>query len=188
MTGKAADIQTQQQPSLIQTSDSLFKTSFISVALGGFFGALTRAALFFAFSDWISLILVNILGSFLIGLIMFLPQTDTENQKNRNGNLNKNKSRNQNKNKINFRLFFGTGFFGAFTTFSFFILLPFLTAAPAEDLISFISLEMNVEFVALFFAFALILTIIGIAAVFLGKKAAEFFIEIKTKKQGEDRK
>lgn len=174
MTNNASDI--QEQSSLIQPAGNLFKTALISVAIGGFLGAMARAALFFVFSDWISLILVNILGSFLIGFVMFLPQAAVENRnKNKTGNENKNR------NQINFKLFFGTGFLGAFTTFSFFILLPFLTATPDGNLALF---EMNFELIAIFFTFALILTAVGIAAVFAGKKAAET-IEIRNKGERE---
>lgn len=74
--------------------------TFIYVAIGGFFGAVSR----FGVSNFvkakypstfpISTFLVNLLGSFLLGLIFGLNLTDS------------------------LKLLLGTGFMGAFTTFS----------------------------------------------------------------------
>lgn len=75
-------------------------SSIILVALGGFFGAIAR----FGISNWvkreyspifpIATLIINLLGSFLLGLLIGNNLSNT------------------------WKLLFGTGFMGAFTTFS----------------------------------------------------------------------
>ena len=122
----------------------------ISVSIGGFFGAVVRAAAFMYFGDLVGLLSINIIGSFLIGFFLFLP-TVRENPEIKIGGF-----------KLNKPLLIGTGFFGAYTTFSFFILYPIMNIGKT-----------GLEFIIIFAAFVTLLTLIGIAAVFAGKITAE---------------
>ena len=122
----------------------------ISVSIGGFFGAVVRAAAFMYFGDLVGLLSVNIVGSFLIGFFLFLPAV-RQNPEITIGGF-----------KLNKPLLIGTGFFGAYTTFSFFIVYPIMNIEKT-----------GLKFIIIFAAFVTLLTLIGIAAVFAGKRTAE---------------
>ena len=133
----------------------------LSVSIGGFFGAVLRAITFMYSADLTALLSVNIIGSFLIGFFLFLPAVQS-NPEMKIGSLILSKP-----------LLIGTGFFGAFTTFSFFILYPITAMMILE--------KTGLEFIVIFAVFVTILTLIGIAAVFAGKIAAEKLFSIKSR-------
>ena len=140
--------------------------AIISVSIGGFFGSVFRATTFFFFTDFIALMIVNIVGSYLIGFFLFLPFIQNKKAPTY--------FRKTNQIELNKPLLIGTGFFGAYTTFSFFILYPFLNIFE----------EMNLEFLLTFTIFVAIHTIIGVACVFAGKITADKVSEFgKMKKQ-----
>ncbi|MDV0445778.1 putative fluoride ion transporter CrcB [Methanimicrococcus sp. At1] len=150
--------------------DFMTRSAVFSVMLGGFFGSLTRAVTFLLIQTAGADIVVNIIGSFLIGFFMFLPSVRDE------------KIESAGKTGFNKKQFISTGFLGGFTTFSYFIFGPFLSAA-ANGAESAVNVFANITplFMIQFLIYAVAFSIIGIIAAAIGKYFAEFSSQKKKK-------
>lgn len=160
------------------------ESAVFSVLTGGFLGTAARAIIFTIVPTAGADIIVNIIGSFLIGFFMFLPSIQNEFQNELSGNQTTDQSNDQSNNqlnnpagktKLNKRLFIGTGFLGGFTTFSYFMLSPFLSAFDGAanpenfDLISIITPNFMIQYLI----YVMLIIVIGIIAAAIGKYCAE---------------
>ncbi|WNY29277.1 Putative fluoride ion transporter CrcB [Methanimicrococcus stummii] len=169
-----------RQPSIEQsgfqkTKPSLFdfmtRSAVFSVMLGGFFGSISRAAVFLIIQTAGADIIVNLLGSFFIGFFMFLPPIrDEKENKNGAGLLNK-------------KQFIGTGFLGGFTTFSYFIFGPFSSILSAETDSVEIAAVLTGQFAVQFLIYTIAITALGIIAAAIGKYFAERLTQRKQKQK-----
>lgn len=150
------------------TFDFLTKSAVFSVFVGGFLGTVARTFIFIITPTAGADIFVNIVGSFLIGFLMFLPAVKNEMPDIHSDKL-----------KLNKRLFIGTGFLGGFTTFSYFMLSPFLTVF--DETAAGLTSIMTGSFMIQYLIYVTFIILIGIFAAFLGKYCAEKMFKNKDK-------
>lgn len=145
-----------------QTFDFISKSAVFSVLIGGFLGTAARALIFIIIPTMGADVIVNIVGSFLVGFFMFLPSIKNE-ATDSTGKL-----------KLSKRLFIGTGFLGGFTTFSYFMLSPFLSIVPSGPIIDpDVVPSFTWNFVIQFSIYVTIVAFLGMVAAAIGKYAAE---------------
>lgn len=112
----------------------------ILIGIGGFFGATMRYIISTTATPLVSTLIVNIAGSFLLGLLMYSNEyTNRFSPKT--------------------RYFAATGFLGSFTTFSTFAVQSF--SLPAGYLIANVGLNLILCLLAVFAGRSLIITLSG---------------------------
>lgn len=156
------EIKSESKKSNRDIFDFVSKSAVFSVLIGGFSGTAARALVFILIPTMGADVIVNIIGSFLVGFIMFLPSIKNE-AIDPTGKL-----------KLNKRLFIGTGFLGGFTTFSYFMLSPFLSIVPSGPIMDpDVVPSFTWAFVIQFSVYVTIVTFLGLIAAAIGKYAAE---------------
>ncbi len=145
-----------------ETFDFLSGSAVFSVMMGGFLGTAARALIFILIPTMGADVIVNIIGSFFVGFFMFLPSIKNE-ELGQTGKL-----------KLSKRLFIGTGFLGGFTTFSYFMLSPFLLIVPSGPIMDpDVVPSFTWDFVIQFSIYVTIVAFLGVVAAAIGKYAAE---------------
>lgn len=149
-------------PADLKTFGFLSKSAVVSVLIGGFLGTATRALIFIFMPSMVSDVVVNVVGSFFVGFLMFLPALRNEPSNDHSGEM-----------KINKRLFIGTGFLGGFTTFSYFMLSPFLSVMDGTRLPTEVVPSFTWDFIVQFSIYVTVVAVLGVIAAAVGKYIAQ---------------